>query len=345
MTLVTYRAHIADSDQTFEVASDETVLAAALRSNIDLAHDCQLGGCGTCRIKLLEGAITYEEFPLALTHEEEAAGYALACQARPQSDIVIMPAQAPAGTPEAARHAAVVRAVAPVSPLVARLILEIPDVERVDFLPGQHMNIIMPDGGARSFSMASKPSGNRIDFHIRRIERGAFTDLRLSRLKPGDALDVELPFGSFHFHAEDYRPLVMVATGTGLAPIKSMLDALMDDPDCPPVSLYWGTRTAADLYIGDEINAWTSRLYEFNYIPVLSRADAAWQGRRGYVQDAVAADLPDLSEHAIYLCGSPEMILSAKQSFIARGASMTHIYAEGFLLGEHVLNRAPGTPL
>lgn len=332
---MTYRVHIAESNQTFEVASDETVLAAALRSHVDLAHDCQLGGCGTCRIKLLEGAVAYQEFPLALTHEEEAAGYALACQARPQGDIVIMPARAMADAPEAARHAAVVRAVAQASPLVTRLVLDIPDVERVDFLPGQHMNVIMPDGGTRSFSMASKPSGNRIDFHIRRIECGAFTDLRLSRLKPGDMLDVELPRGAFHFHAEDYRPLLMVATGTGLAPIKSMLDALMDDPDCPPVSLYWGTRTAADLYVRDEIDAWKSRLYEFNYVPVLSRADPAWQGRRGYVQDAVAADLPDLSEHAIYLCGSPEMISGAKQSFIARGASIAHIYAEGFLLGEH----------
>lgn len=336
---MTHRVHIAESDQAFEVASDETLLAAALRSNVNLAHDCQLGGCGTCRIKLLEGAVTYEEFPLALTPEEEAAGYALACQARPQGDLVIMPARAGIEAPEAVRHAATVHSVVPASPLVTRLVLEVPHVEHLDFLPGQHMNVIMPDGGTRSFSMASKPDGNRVDFHIRRVERGAFTERRLPGLKPGDVLEVELPLGSFRFHAEDYRPLLMVATGTGLAPIKSMLDALMDDPDCPPVSLYWGTRTAADLYIRDEIEAWKSRLYDFNYVPVLSRADAAWPGRRGYVQDAVGDDLPDLSEHAVYLCGSPEMISSAKQSFIARGASIDHIYSEGFLLGHDTAGR------
>ncbi|MBX9826794.1 MAG: 2Fe-2S iron-sulfur cluster binding domain-containing protein [Xanthobacteraceae bacterium] len=335
-----HRVRIAESSQAFEAAADETVLAAALRANVNLAHDCQLGGCGTCRIRLLEGAVAYDELPLALTPEEDAAGYALACQARPRSDLVIRPARAVPEAPEAARHAAVVRAVMPASPLVTRLVLDIPDVERVDFLPGQHMNVIMPDGGARSFSMASKPGGNRVDFHIRRVERGAFTDRRLSCLKPGDVLEVDLPLGSFHFHAEDDRPLLLVATGTGLAPLKSMLDALMDDPDCPPVSFYWGTRTAADLYIRDEIEGWKSRLYEFNYVPVLSRADAAWPGRRGYVQDVVTADLPDLSEHSIYLCGSPEMIASAKPSFIARGASIERIYSEGFLLNNPVTSRS-----
>ena len=114
------RVYIAESGKAFEVFAEETVLAAALRSNVNLAHDCQLGGCGTCRIKLLDGAVAYEEFPLALTPEEEAAGYALACQARPRSDLVIMPACAAADLPEPARHAAVVRAVTRASPLVTR---------------------------------------------------------------------------------------------------------------------------------------------------------------------------------------------------------------------------------
>jgi len=114
------------------------------------------------------------------------------------------------------------------------------------------------------------------------------------------------------------------------AAIKAMLEQLMGDPDCPPVALYWGTRTADDLYLHDEIQTWAERLYEFNYVPVLSRADATWIGRRGYVQDAVLADLGELSEYAIYLCGSPEMIASAKQAFLARGASLYHLYSEGF---------------
>lgn len=325
-----HRVHVADTGQSFEVGTDQTVLAAALEAGVALAHDCQLGGCGTCRIKLIEGRVRYAEFPLALTPEEESVGYALACQAQPQSDLVISPARAQIELPAPARCTAVVDSVQALNPLVTGLSLRIPDMDALHYLPGQYMNVILPDRSTRSFSMASKPDGNRVDFHIRRIDGGYFTEDRLPRLQAGDRLDVELPLGSFHFRTQDYRPLLMVATGTGLAPVKAMLESLMDDPDCPPVSLYWGARTSADLYLHDEIRAWSERLYEFNYVPVLSRPDAGWDGRVGYVQDAVGADVPDLSEHAIYLCGSPLMISSAKSAFIGRGASLDFVYTEGF---------------
>jgi CDP-4-dehydro-6-deoxyglucose reductase len=122
----------------------------------------------------------------------------------------------------------------------------------------------------------------------------------------------------------------MAATGTGLAPIKSMLESLMDDRDCPPVSLYWGVRTEADLYLADEIRTWGERLYEFDFVPVLSRASENWRGRRGHVQDAVVQDFGDLSEHALYLCGSPAMIADARQRFLRLNASPEHVYVDGF---------------
>jgi CDP-4-dehydro-6-deoxyglucose reductase len=178
--------------------------------------------------------------------------------------------------------------------------------------------------------MASVPEGNAVDFHIRRIPGGRFTDRALAQLQPGDTLEVELPLGTFRYHEEDYRELVMVATGTGISPIKCILQSLFDDPDCPPVSLYWGMREAPGLYLDEEIRSWGERLYEFRYVPVLSRPDASWTGRRGYVQDAVLQDHPALGEHSIYLCGSPRMIHDAKQAFLARGASVDHIYVDGF---------------
>jgi CDP-4-dehydro-6-deoxyglucose reductase len=193
------------------------------------------------------------------------------------------------------------------------------------------MNLIMPDGSTRSFSMASKPRDNRLDFHIRRIAGGSFTEKHLPAMQPADRLELEIPLGSFCFHPQDYRPLLMVPTGTGLAPIKAMLESLMGHADCPPVRLYWGTRRATDLYLHSEIHTWAERFTDFAYIPVLSRADASWGGRRGYVQTAVTADIRDLSEQAIYLCGSPEMIFSAKQTFLAHGASTDHIYSEAFV--------------
>lgn len=317
--------------ECFEVSPGETVLEAALRSGVALAHDCQLGGCGTCRVRLIEGAVDYEEWPFALTEQEAGAGFALMCQARPQGDLVIEPAHALEALPPPERHAAVIRTLGAISPQVEHLVLEIPSSAALTYRPGQHMNVVLDDGTTRSFSMASAPRDGLVDFHIRRLDGGRFTDRGLAAARPGDALEVEIPCGSFVFHREDDRPLLMVATGTGLAPIKAMLEGLMDDPDCPPVSLYWGARTLADLYLHDAIPAWGERLYDFNYVPVLSRATAP-RCRGGHVQDAVIADFDDLSEHAIYLCGSPMMIADALPAFLDRGAARERIYTEGFIV-------------
>jgi CDP-4-dehydro-6-deoxyglucose reductase len=210
------------------------------------------------------------------------------------------------------------------------LSLDIPGIDALAYRPGQHLKLRAPDGRSRSFSMASAPSQNVVDLHIRRVPGGWFTDGWMPGLKPGDRVEVELPLGNFFYRAADYRPLIMIATGTGLAPIKSILESLMDDPDCPPVSLYWGGRQSADLYLGEQIATWGERLYDFQYVPVLSRPEAGWAGRSGYVQDAVAADLADLAEHAIYLCGSPTMIQGARNRFISLGASTAHIYTDSF---------------
>ncbi|MBV8273213.1 MAG: 2Fe-2S iron-sulfur cluster binding domain-containing protein [Cupriavidus sp.] len=334
---MSYRVEVAETQQVFMVAPGESVLDAALRSGVSLAHECTFGGCGTCRVRVVDGAVTYEEFPMGLTEEEADAGFALACQARPAGNLVISAARSAEPAIPARRTSATVQAVAPLGPDVLHLRLALSDAEAFAFEPGQYMKILLDDGSHRSFSMASAPNGNTIDFHVRQIAGGRFTAGRLPQLRPGDRLEVEVPLGSFTLRKEDYRPLLMVATGTGLAPIKSMLEALMDDPDCPPVWLYWGMRSAADLYLHDEIAQWGERLYDFQYVPVLSRADDGWQGRRGYVHDAVAADIGDLSEHAIYLCGSPNMIRDAKQTFMVLGAQAPFIYSDGF-----TFQHAPG---
>jgi CDP-4-dehydro-6-deoxyglucose reductase len=322
---------IAGSGETFPVAPGESVLAAALARGLNLAHDCKSGTCGTCRVRLVEGVISYREEPFALLPEEAEAGFALACQARPETDIVIEAEVQPALAAAPARHRAVVAAIRRFSPEVTHLTLDLPEIDGFSYLPGQHVSILMDDGRPRSFSMASAPAGSRFDLHIRRIPGGAFTDGRLPTLREGAELDVELPHGAFFLRKQDFRPLLMVATGTGLAPIKSILESLMDDPDCPPSFLYWGGREPAGLYLHEEIAGWGGRLPEFEYRPVLSRPGAGWEGRQGYVQDAVVADIEDLSEYAIYLCGSPTMVASAKSAFIERGASLNHIYTDSFL--------------
>ena len=201
------------------------------------------------------------------------------------------------------------------------------------------MNVLLPDGETRSFSMASASAGQQVDFHVRRIPGGRYTDHWLGQAQTGAALTIEAPLGVFSYHEEDWRPLIMMATGTGIAPIKAILESLLDKEDCPPVSLYWGMRTEEDLYLKDEIAGWAGRLYEFNFVPVLSRAGASWQGRRGHVQDAVLEDHDDLSEHAIYLCGAPAMIQQAKHLLAGRGASLDHMYADSFTF-QHALTAA-----
>jgi CDP-4-dehydro-6-deoxyglucose reductase len=192
------------------------------------------------------------------------------------------------------------------------------------------MNVVLPDGATRSFSMASAPAGNLVDFHVRRIPGGRYTDQWLGQARPGAALEIEAPLGVFSYHEEDWRPMIMMATGTGIAPIKAILESLLDNDDCPPVTLYWGMRTEADLYLREQIEGWAGRLYEFNFVPVLSRAGADWQGRRGHVQQAVLADHGDLSEHAFYLCGAPAMVSEATTLLAGRGASLDHVYADSF---------------
>jgi CDP-4-dehydro-6-deoxyglucose reductase len=325
-----HRVFLLQDARTFDVEDGETVLEAALRQGVPLAHECQFGACGTCRIELMEGRVRYDDWPAALPPEADVGALALACQARPLSDLVISAQPAAADLPPSRRCEAVVSEVRALTPEVTHLTLELQGTEEVSYLAGQYLNLYTSDGSPRSFSMASGPRGQQIDLHVRRIPGGRFTASQLPRLRPGDALTVELPLGSFRLNREAWRPLVMVATGTGLAPIKSILESLFDDDDCPPVWLYWGMRTEADLYLDEEIRSWASRLYEFQYVPVLSRPAAGWRGRRGHVQQAVVEDLPDLSEHALYLCGSPDMIRDATGLFTAHGAQLAHLHADGF---------------
>ena len=327
-----YRVLWLQTQQSFEVGADESVLDAATRQGVDLPHDCTFGGCGTCRMKVEEGSFAYAdgELPLAMSDEEHAEGYALACQARAQSDLVISVESGPACSAPTQLRATVAE-IRLHTPDIYHLALDLPSDHGVQYAPGQYLNICLPGGEHRSFSMSSPQQGNRVTLQIRKIAGGRFTEQMLARTQPGDVLDVELPHGTFYYHAKDYQPMVFAATGTGFAPIKAILESLLDDEDCPPIHFYWGMRSEADLYLLDEIAAWAGRLYEFTFVPVLSRASDSWAGRRGYVQHAIAEDFGDLSEHSLYLCGSPSMIQEAKALLALSGAALDKIYSDSFV--------------
>ena len=322
---------VSETGETFEVAAEETILDAAIRSGVRLPHECKLGTCGTCRVKLQEGSVHYDELPMALTEEEAAQGYALACQAHADSDVVLMPDGKDVELPDPVVLHAIVQEIGSLTNDISHLVLRLPDEADFNYLPGQHMNIRLPGHGERSFSMASAyPLGNEVDFHIRRVPGGYFTGRQLDNLSTGEVVEVEIPRGTFCYHTGDWRPSIFVATGTGFAPIRAILESLLDEEDCPPISLYWGMRTEGDLYASAELESWASRLYEFKFVPVLSRGDNRWTGRRGHVQDAIREDLPDLSEYACYLCGSPQMVAETKHTLLGLGAELSFIYSDSF---------------
>ncbi|WP_087687965.1 2Fe-2S iron-sulfur cluster-binding protein [Pandoraea sp. PE-S2R-1] len=341
---MSYRITWIEAQQSFEATREETVLEAARRAGVVLPSECEFGGCGTCRVNVRQGQVHYDEHPPALSQEEADAGDALLCQAHACSDLAISTERVLAAPEPARRRKARVLHKESLTDDVTRLVLTFADDTPWGFRPGQYLNVLPGDTGPRSFSIASALDAARVDganaatsleLHIRKIDGGLFTQTRLSALRPGDTLDVEAPLGGFGYHEDDYRPIVMVATGTGIAPLRSMLAGMLASGDTPPIDLYWGGRTPSALYLHDELTQLAEQHEDFRYVPVLSRPDSAWQGARGYVQDVVLSDHPDLSEHALYLCGSPVMIEDARRAFIAQGASVRYVYVDSFTF-QHV---------
>lgn len=327
---MTHHVTIAETGHRFAVEDDETVLTAAMRQDIVLMHDCTYGGCGTCRIKLLEGSVDYEDWPFALGEDEAAAGHALACQAQPKSDLVISAKLRPEGWIAPDLYLATVTGVDRLSHDVAHLRLSVPEAAGIAYHPGQYLNVMLDDGQPRSFSMASPPADGAFDFHIRKVPGGRFTESLFGDVAVGDELEVELPHGEFRFQSEPGRKILMVAGGTGLAPIKSILEARLAAGDLPETMLYWGVRSTRDLYLNDMLETWARTVPGLTYVPVLSIPDGDWAGRTGFVHEAVAQDFASLRDMDAYLCGPPPMIAAAREGFAARGLPADRIFADSF---------------
>lgn len=328
-----YQVEVIETGVVFEVNPEEKILEAAARQGIKIYSDCQFGGCGTCRVKVVQGSVHYEDdfLPMSLSEEEHAEGFAAACQALATENIKISLANHLDTLPDTHVLSVEVVSVQAVCPGVRELRLQGAELAQIAYLPGQYLNILFNDGRARSFSMAgATATKGEIRLFIREIEGGQFTQRVLPHLEPAQVLQVEMPLGTFYYRERDWRPMICMATGTGIAPIRAILESLLDNKDNPPIHLYWGMRTEADLYLRDELEAWSARLGDFEFTPVLSQPSADWQGRVGYVQDAVAADYPDVSEYAFYLCGAPAMIDEATSKLKAAGAHPDFIYADAF---------------
>ncbi len=318
-----HKVTVQPSGQSFAVDEGESVLTAALRQGVMLPYGCKNGACGSCKGKIVSGAVDYGHYHArVLTDEERAHGKALFCQAKPLGELMIE-----CRTIGAAKDIAVrllpcrVQQLTKVADDVVIVQLKLPANERLQFLAGQYIDFLLKGGERRSFSMANPPHADElIELHIRHVPGGNFTDHVFGKMKPRDILRFEGPLGSFFLREDSSKPIVFVASGTGFAPIKSIIESALHRKVERPMVLYWGCRRPKDLYLHALAESWALQQPNFRYVPVVSEAAAedAWSGRSGFVHRAVMQDFPDLSGYQVYACGVPVMVDSARKDFITQ---------------------------
>ena len=316
------RVTLQPSGQQFEVEEGESVLTAALRQDFVLPYGCRNGACGSCKGRIVEGRVDYGVYQKkALTDEEKSQGKALFCQARPLTDLVLE-----ARTIGAAKDIQVkmlpcrVQKIERKADDVIALHLKLPANERLQFLAGQYIEFLLKDGSRRSFSRANAPHDDElIQLHVRQVAGGQFTDHVFNKMKERDILRFEGPLGTFFLREDTDKPIVFVASGTGFAPIKSIIEHALHKGVQRPMVLYWGGRRPKDLYMNELAQKWAAEHpQQFRYVPVISDAlpEDRWSGRTGFVHRAAMQDFPDLSFHQVYACGVPIMVDSARRDFV-----------------------------
>ena len=327
------------SGRSFSVDRDEPILSAAIRQGIGLPYGCKDGACGSCKSRMLEGRVIHGAHQSkALSAEEEAAGWILTCQAAPQSDVVVEARTVPgAGEFAIRKMPSRVTSIIRPAPDVAILKMQLPANDRLQYHAGQYIEFILRDGARRSYSMANAPHTQEaspgIELHLRHLPGGKFTDHVFGNMREKDILRMEGPFGSFFVREDSTKPMILLASGTGFAPIKAIIEHLQFKNSQRQAVLYWGCRSKADLYLHEwALNA-AEAMPNLTYIPVLSepKPEDAWIGRTGFVHQAVMHDHPNLMNHQVYACGAPIMVESAQHDFVVKsGLPDDEFYADSF---------------
>lgn len=338
---MSFSVTIQPSGRAFTMQRDETVLSAAIRGGVGLPYGCKDGACGSCKCRLLEGRVIHGAHQSkALSPDEEASGFMLTCCATPQTDLVLESRQVVGiGDFPPQKMPTRVTSLTRLAPDVMQLRLQLPATTPFQWRAGQYVEFILKDGHRRSYSMANAPhtakdpAVNGIELHIRHMPGGLFTDHVFTTMQAKEILRMEGPQGTFFIREDSSRPMILLASGTGLAPIKAIIEHLRFKGSDRPARLYWGCRTRADLYLHDWAQQQAVELPWLTYIPVLSepRPDDDWRGRSGFVHQAVLQDFSDLSGHEVYACGAPVMVESARRDFVsAAGLPEEFFYADAF---------------
>ena len=328
-------------NSTFVVNDGETILDAALRNNRVLPYGCRNGVCGACKCALLGGQVdygTYEDF--ALTDDEKQAGKLLLCQAKPLEDVEIDVEEIMTGVNIQIKMLPCrVARLDRIAQDVMRVFLMLPKTQTFNFMAGQYIDIVLKDGQRRSFSIANLPqdtAGEGLEVHIRLVPDGHFTPKVFEALRVRDLLRLEGPFGNYLLRSEVTTPLLMIAGGTGFAPIKCLFEQIQENSPGQKVHLFWGARNQQDLYLNDQIQKWTLEYPDLVYTPVLSDSwPDSWDGETGYVHDAVCRHYADVSAYDVYASGPPIMVDSLRRSLTGRGLKLDRFFFDSFEFAPH----------
>ena len=336
---MTFQVIVTETDYRFPCEPNESVLDAAQRAGLEIPFSCRKGVCGTCKGRVVSGEARAFAGD-ALSPAERAEGQALFCNTRPRSDLTIAPRSIGKADPFARKtvEARVFRLVR-LADDVMLVHLRFPAGIRVKFKAGQHLNLILDNGERRDFSMANPPrESDGAQLHIRHVPGGAFTSYVFENLQRGDRLKLEIPFGDFTLR-ESSKPILFVAGSTGFAPIRSIIEDMLNRNIRRDVMLYWGTRTRAGLY-SELPRKWAAENPRFKYVPLIS--DAPEPGiRHNLVHKAVLEDHPRLAGFQAYVCGVPVMTQAAQREFLAAGLPADEFFADAFVTRAEVASAGP----
>ena len=314
---MSFKTTIQPSNHAFPIEKDETILEAALDHGLTLPYSCRNGACGVCKGKVVSGSVDHGKAQaFALSEEEKASGMALFCCAKPLSDLVIESHEVTTAQEIVVKTLPCrVEKMVKLADEVMALYLKLPANERLQFLSGQYIDILQKEGKPRSFSLANAPHADELlELHVRNIPGGTFTQHVFNGMKERDILRIKGPLGTFFLHEDSPKPIIFVASGTGFAPVKAIIEHALHIGFKREMHFYWGVRKQSDLYMLDKVKAWESQGIHFT--PVVS--DEPWSGRTGFVHQAVMDDFSDLSAYAVYACGAPVVVQAAHREFTSQ---------------------------
>lgn len=340
---MSFQVSLQPSGHTYSAPADQTLLDSALNAELLVPYGCRDGACGACKARVISGEVTLDSYTEnALSEDDRARGLTLLCRAHPTSDLELEVNNVQrAGDIPIKKLPCRVQRLERLAPDVMLLEIKLPASEPFRFLAGQYVDFLLAGGKRRSFSIANAPhAGGLLEFHIRLVPGGEFTTHVFEKMKEKDILRLEGPLGGFFLREDDTRPIILLGGGTGFAPLKSIVEHAIHIGFDRPITLYWGSRDRAGLYLAELAASWQSQLPGFKFVPVLSDSptEEGWPGRRGLVHQAVLEDMADLSGYRVYACGAPIMIEAARRDFTEQG----RLPEEAFMADSFTYSTDPG---